>query len=115
VAHEVNVAVGRREVGERGIAAEEGLDLTFLESTLPADEESRVGIGACREVVTKERHEASKEGFLARNSVFRTEDPNLPPFQVDVRSVERASLGNAKTVEVNRGEERSIPNAGDGS
>ena len=38
VALEVNVAVGRREVGEGGVAAEEGLDLAILESSLAADE-----------------------------------------------------------------------------
>jgi hypothetical protein len=46
VAHEVHVTMGRWEVGERGIAAEESLDLAFLESSLAADEESRVGVGA---------------------------------------------------------------------
>ena len=29
VAHEVNVTVGRREIGERGVTAEESLDLTY--------------------------------------------------------------------------------------
>jgi hypothetical protein len=35
--HEMHVTVGRSEIGESGVSAEEGLDLAFPESALATD------------------------------------------------------------------------------
>jgi hypothetical protein len=46
VAQKMNMPVSRREIGERGVAAEQGLDLAYSESALATDEESRIVIAA---------------------------------------------------------------------
>ncbi len=92
MAHEMNMAVGRREIGERGVAAEQGLDLTYPETALAADEESRIVIAARGKVVAEWRHEASEKRLLAGDAVLRAKNPDLLPFQVEVaRSSEEAS------------------------
>ena len=40
------MSVGGREIGERGVAAEQGLDLAYSEAALAADEERRIVIAA---------------------------------------------------------------------
>ena len=74
------MAVSRRESGERSIAAEQGLDLTYPETALAADKQSGIGIGSRGEVVAKWRHEASEKRLLAGDAVLRASNPDLLPI-----------------------------------
>ena len=104
VAHEMNVTVGRRKIGEHGVAAEKGLDLTYPETALAADKERRIVIAARGEIVTKQRNEASEQRLLPRDAVLRTENSNFQLFEVEVGTVKPASLRNAQPVEVDQAE-----------
>jgi hypothetical protein len=64
------VAVGRWQIREGSVAAEEGLDLARPQSTLSTDKEGGVQIGMGVEILTQQRNEAPEDRFLARNPVL---------------------------------------------
>jgi len=98
MAHEMNVTVGRRKIGQRGVAAEQGLDLTYTETALAADKERWIIIAARGEVVAQWRHKAPEERLLAGDAVLRAKDADLQPIQVQVGTVERAGLRDAQAI-----------------
>src|SRR5712692_1280278 len=107
----MNVPPIRREVGERGVAGEERLDPALGESSLPADEQSRVVVGPRPKVALQDRDELPKQGFLAAVSTLDPPDANPSPLQVEVLALKEAGLGDPKAVEVDRHEEGSVTRA----